>query len=229
MVVSSLTGIKRGGVQDRTGAGPRTTSGDTGPTAKASRPRGFAGLARLEPGQRTVEPAAVDGAGLGQAAFQHVLPVKVGAVPIRRRDGVHQGGFPGLVETVDVRHGGIERKEAVERQRRRLAVEPQRIVAAQLDPIGIADRGDGGEPVERAAQHDGQETRVTALRPRRPRHERPGEQHARAEQQLAAGRDMTGGALRHALGMIVSIICAEIPAPSAGTPAPVACSPPAPP
>ena len=36
-MVSSLAGGSRGGVQDRTGAGPRTTSGVMGPTAKASR------------------------------------------------------------------------------------------------------------------------------------------------------------------------------------------------
>ena len=37
MVVSSLAGGKRCGTHDSTGAGPRTTSGVTGPTAKAFR------------------------------------------------------------------------------------------------------------------------------------------------------------------------------------------------
>ena len=34
-MVSSLAGGSRGGVHDSTGAGPRTTSGVIGPTAKA--------------------------------------------------------------------------------------------------------------------------------------------------------------------------------------------------
>ncbi len=39
-MVSSLTGGSRGGTHDSTGAGPRTTSGVIGPTAKVRRPRG---------------------------------------------------------------------------------------------------------------------------------------------------------------------------------------------
>ena len=37
-MVSSLTGGSRGGTQDGTGAGPRTTSGVIGPTANDRRP-----------------------------------------------------------------------------------------------------------------------------------------------------------------------------------------------
>ena len=88
---------------------------------------------------------------------------------------MHDGGFARLIEAMHVRHRRIEREESIERERRRLAVGPQRIVAAQLDPIRIADRRDGGEPVERAAQHDGQEARVAALRARDPRQVGPGE------------------------------------------------------
>ena len=40
-MVSSLTGGSRGGTQDSTGAGPRTTSGVIGPTAKVRRPFGL--------------------------------------------------------------------------------------------------------------------------------------------------------------------------------------------
>ncbi len=41
MVVSSLTGGSRGGTHASTGAGPRATSGVTGPTAKVRPPRAF--------------------------------------------------------------------------------------------------------------------------------------------------------------------------------------------
>ena len=40
-MVSSLAGRMRCGVQESTGAGPRTTSGVTGPTAKARLSRGL--------------------------------------------------------------------------------------------------------------------------------------------------------------------------------------------
>src|SRR5205807_2120446 len=55
---------------------------------------------------------------------------------------------------------------------------------------GIADRRDRRQPVERTAQHDGQEARVAAFRACEPRYERPGEQRARTEQHVAAGRRM---------------------------------------
>ena len=58
-MVSSLAGMIRCGDHDSTGAGPRTTSGVTGPTAKD-----FAAF-RIDPaawrksGERAIEPAAV--------------------------------------------------------------------------------------------------------------------------------------------------------------------------
>jgi hypothetical protein len=57
---------------------------------------------------------------------------------------------------MQVGHRRIEREEGVERQRRRLAVERERLVAAQRDPIRIAHGRDRREPVERAAQYDHQ-------------------------------------------------------------------------
>ena len=194
-MVSSLTGGSRGGTQESTGAGPRTTSGVMGPTAKVRRPfwlvrtRSSGSSAR----QRAVEPAGVGTAGPRKAAFQHVLAVEMRALAIGRRHRMHHDGLAGLVEPVQVRHRRVEGEEAVERQPRLGAVELEGVVAAQLDPVGIADRGDGGEPVERAAQHDGEEARIAALGARDFRHERPGEQRTGAEQQLAAGRGMKAG------------------------------------
>ena len=54
----------------------------------------------------------------------------------------------------------------VERQGGRRAVEAHGILAAQRYPARIADRGNGGKPVERAAQHEREEARVAAFGPR---------------------------------------------------------------
>jgi len=159
-VVSSLTGAPRGGTHDSTGARPRTTSGVIGPTANVRRPRG------------STRPP---GSSATSARLSQPLSARAGpASP--------------LVEAVEVLHRRIEGEEAVERQRRRIAVELEGVVAAQLDPVGIADRRYRGKPVQRAPQHDGEEARVAAFRARNARHIGPGEQRARAEQQFAAGR-----------------------------------------
>ena len=73
------------------------------------------------------------------------------------------------------RHRGIKREEAVERQRRRLAVERQRALATQADPVGIADRRDGTQAIERAPEHDDEQARIAALGPRQAGHLAPGE------------------------------------------------------
>ena len=99
---------------------------------------------------------------------------------------MHDRGLAGLVQPMQVRHRGIEREERIERQRRRLAVEHERLVAAQLHPVGIADRRDRREPVERAAQHDGEHARIAPFGARELRQERPGEQHAGSAEQFAA-------------------------------------------
>ena len=97
--------------------------------------------------------------------------------------------WPALIEPMQVRHRRIEREETVERQRRRLAVERERVVAAQPDPVGIADRRDGGEPVERAAQDDRQEARVAALGAAPAAADRP---RRTARRRRAAARGGTG-------------------------------------
>ena len=57
-----------------------------------------------------------------------------------------------------------------------IAAEPERQVAMKVGIGGIADRGHGREPVERAAQHDRDEAHVaTARRLREARQEGPGE------------------------------------------------------
>src|SRR5262249_2687780 len=73
---------------------------------------------------------------------------------------------------------------------RRLALELQRIVATQLDPIWIANRRHRREPVERAAQDNREKARVAAFRTCKQRRIGPGEQRARAEQQAAARRSI---------------------------------------
>ena len=85
---------------------------------------------------------------------------------------------------------GLSAKKESSGRRRRLAVEQESLVAAQGDPVRIADRGHHREPVERAAQHDHEHARIAALGAGDPGHVRPGEEHARAQQQLAACRGM---------------------------------------
>ena len=125
--------------------------------------------------QRAVEPAGVDPSGLRDPALEHVLAIEMRALAIGRRGGVHDGRLLRLVEPMQVRHRRIEREEAVERQRRRLAVEHQRALAAQADPVGITDGRDRTEAVERAAQHDDEQARIAALGPRQPGHLAPRE------------------------------------------------------
>ena len=71
--------------------------------------------------------------------------------------------LPALIKTVEGRHRRIERKEGIERQRGRLALQRQGFVAAQFRPIGIANRWHRGEPIERAAQHNDQKPRIAPL------------------------------------------------------------------
>jgi hypothetical protein len=87
---------------------------------------------------------------------------------------------------VQIGHRRVEREEAVERQGLRFAVEGQRTVAAQADPVGIADRRHRAEAVERAAQQDDEQARIAPFGPRQLRHLAPGKQRAGAEQRLAA-------------------------------------------
>src|SRR5882724_11427193 len=97
-------------------------------------------VARRETRKRAIEPARIRTSYSGVAAFQHVLSVEVRALAVWRRHRVHDDGLAGLIESVQVGHRRIEGKESVERQSRRFAIKPERIVAAQLDPVGIADR-----------------------------------------------------------------------------------------
>ena len=126
------------------------------------------------------------GAGLRQAAFEQILAVEMRALAIGRGAGVNDDRLVCLIHAMQIRHRRIEREEVVELERRRLAVERERVVAAQRHPIRIADRRDGGEPVERAAQDDGEKARIAAFGVRELRQMRPGEQRAGGQQQFAA-------------------------------------------
>jgi hypothetical protein len=171
----------------------------------------------LKRGKRPVEPARVGRARLAEPAFQHVLAVEVRALAVGRRRRMHDRGLAGLVEPVQLRHRRIESEEFVEPQGRVRALRQQRLVSAQPHPVGIADRRHRGEAVERAAQHDGQESRVAAFRTCDPGQIGPGEQRARGEQQFAAGRRVQVD--RHGVNS------SGIPAPSATAPRPAAGSP----
>ena len=60
MSVSSLAGGMRGGVHDITGAGPRTTSGVTGPAAKTLRPPSARPAGSIALSARLSQPVSVN-------------------------------------------------------------------------------------------------------------------------------------------------------------------------
>ena len=91
--MSSVAGGRCGGVHDITGAGPRTTSGVTGPTAKAVLAADAAG--GLERGERAVEPSGVGRARPREAAFQHILAVEMRTLAVGRGDRMHDAGLAG--------------------------------------------------------------------------------------------------------------------------------------
>ena len=99
---------------------------------------------------------------------------------------MHDDRLPGLVEPVQVRHRRIEREEAVERQRRRLAVERERLVAAQLrpSPDRRPARRRRARRARRAARSPGSADR--GLRRARASADAPRRTARRSQQQFAA-------------------------------------------
>ena len=69
----------------------------------------------------------------------------------------------GLEQAMQIGHRRIEREKIIELKRRDFAIERQGVVAAQCDPVRIADRRNSSEAIKRAAQHDGQKARVAAF------------------------------------------------------------------
>jgi hypothetical protein len=108
-------------------------------------------------------------------------------------------GLAALVETMQVRHRRIEREKGIERQRRRPAVQHQRAIAAQGDPVGIANGCDRTQSVERAAQDDDEQARIASLGAGDPRHLAPSEQRTGTDQKLATRRQVIDDAHAHLL------------------------------
>ena len=105
--------------------------------------------------------------GSGEAAFQNVLPVKVRALAIGSRDRVDNRRLPFAEHARENRHARIEREEGIERERRIRPTGREGERPMQSDVIGVADRRDGGEPIERASQDNHNESLVRrTARPR---------------------------------------------------------------
>jgi hypothetical protein len=82
----------------------------------------------------------------------------------------------------------VQGKEAVERDGRVLARKRQSDLAVQPLVVGVADRSDGGQAIEGAAQHDHDQARIArAGSARQPRQLRPSE-HGRAAGEKRASR-----------------------------------------
>ncbi len=141
---------------------------------------------RRQTGERAIEPAAVAGAGFRQPAFQQILAVEMRAFAIGRRRGVYDDRLLRREHAMQIAHRRMEREEAVELERGHPAIEGKRIVAAQRDPVRIADRGDRRQPVERAAQDDREKARIAPLGMGKLGPICPGEQRAGGKQHFAA-------------------------------------------
>src|SRR5882762_8389413 len=149
---------------------------------------------RRQRDQGTIEPAGINRAGPGDPALENVLTIEMRALSIWRRRGVHDGSLLCIVHSVQVRHRGIEREKCIQRQRGCLAVEHQGPISAQADPVGVADRCDRTQSIERAPQHDDEHARIAARRPRKPGHLAPCKQSTGAEQRFAtAGQVVAKG------------------------------------
>jgi hypothetical protein len=149
-------------------------------------------LAGRQRRQRAVEPARLDEARRRHPALEHVLAVEMRAVAVAGGGRMHDDAGLLSHHARKVRHPGIEREEAVERQRRRRPVKPHRELAVQRDVVGIADRADRRETVERAAQHQHDEAGVA-------RAGRRGDlgDHRRAEERATAGEKRASRGMRN--------------------------------
>src|SRR6516162_1121629 len=85
------------------------------------------------------------------------------ALAIGRGSGMDDDRLVRFEHAVQIRHRRIEREEIVELECWYLAVERQRIVAAQRNPIRISNRSHCREPVERTAQHDREKAWVASF------------------------------------------------------------------
>ena len=128
--------------------------------------------------QRAIEPAAVGRARRDDPALQNVLTIEVRALAIGRRCRVHDDGVLCPVEPVQIWHCGIERKKGIERQRWRPSIQHERLIPAQADPVGIANRCNSTKSVESPAKNNYEHARITALRARKLGDLGPGKQSA---------------------------------------------------
>jgi hypothetical protein len=84
-------------------------------------------------------------------------------VAVRRRHRVNYGRLLLAIHPRKFRHRRMQRKEIVERQRRVRPGRRQCDRTVQAGIVGIANRRDGGEPIQRAAQNDDHQPRIAAV------------------------------------------------------------------
>ena len=144
-------------------------------------------LAARQRFQRAIEPAGLHAAGPGIAAFEHVLAVEMRAVAIGRRHRMDHRGMLVAIHARKFRHRRMQREERIQHDRRMRAVRGERDRPVQAGIVGIADRRDGREPIERAAQDHHDQPRIAAVgRAREFRQISPGRERRAAEQEAAA-------------------------------------------
>ena len=157
---------------------------------RADRQRARHPLAFRQAFQRAVEPAGLHPARPGKTAFEHVLPVEMRTVAVRRRHRVNHRRLLLAIHPRKFRHRRMQRKEIVERQRRVRPARRQRDRTMQAGIVRIANRRDGGEPIQRAAQDDDHQPRIAAVGGAREfRQIGPRRKGGAAEQQRASRND----------------------------------------
>ena len=149
--------------RDRRPADGRRRAAQHQRRGRADRQRARHPLAFRQAFQRAVEPAGLHPAGPGKAAFEHVLPVEMRTVAIRRRHRVNHGRLLLAIHPRKFRHRRMQRKEIVERHSRVRPARRQRDRTMQAGIVRIANRRDGGEPIQRAAQDDDHQPRIAAV------------------------------------------------------------------
>jgi len=105
-----------------------------------------------------------------------------------------------VVEPGELLHRRMQAEEVVEAARRTGTVPAQRQLAVKIGVIGIADRGGRAKPVQRAAQDDDDQPRISRRRGARPsRNRREGEGRSGGAQKRAAADHRRTERHRHLL------------------------------
>ena len=183
--------------RDRRPADRRRRTAQHQRRGRTDRKRARHPLAFRQAFQRAVEPAGLHAPWPRKAAFEHVLPVEMRTVAIRRRHRMNHGSLLLAIHPREFRHRRMQRKEIVEPYSCVRPARRERDRTMQAGIFRIANRRDGGEPIQRAAQDDDHQPRIAAIGGAREfRQIGPCRKGGAAEQQRASRRRRRSSGLR---------------------------------